>query len=154
MGKRQCMGIQQRWDNGRKFDLVLVKDTPFTDEEALWAAFVFSKTHYGVLPETWQRFGWDTEMGWSDLVWVPKEHVIEYDSSGFVLGETNKFAELVIEAYRLHSDAMEKAKRMVYLYVQEQMLEKYGDVALNLPEPTQTDNSRLWTLSVLMGRQK
>ena len=151
MTKRVCLGIQSQWGDSNKFNLILVRDQAFTEVEELWAVYTYSKIHHSV-PEMWSRFVWDTAQAWSDIVYVPAERVVEYETSSYVLGEGNPYPAMVIEAYRLHKAETQKVKRMVSLYVRDKMVEKYGDVADNLPELDyfQDDNQRLLTLIRLM----
>lgn len=157
MGKRVCLGIQARWDNTAKFSLVLVKDKAFTEDEKLWAAYVFTKSNHGTPPESWQTFVRDQAEGFQDLVYVPSKHVVEYEGSEYALAEDNVYPRMVLEAYNLRKMKMREATRMVELFVCAQMAEKYGDLADYLPEPVRVqeeENERVWQLWTMMLRLK
>lgn len=156
MAKRVCLGIQADWDNAKKFDLILLRDEAFTEVEKLWAAYVFAKNNHGVPPETWQTFVRTTDEGFQDLVYVPSKHVIEYEGSEYALAEDNMYPRMVLEAYNLRKAEMEKATRMVELFVCAQMAEKYGDLS-DLLEPVRVqeeENERVWQLWTMMLRFK
>ena len=157
MTKRVCLGIQGRWDNEKKFNLVLLRDDAYTEAEKLWAVYVFAKNNQGVPPETWQTFVRNQDEGFQDLVYVPSENVVEYESSEYALADDNMYPRMVLEAYNLRKMEMKKAARLIERFVSAQMAEKYGDISDYLPEPFQVweeENERVWSLWTMMLRLK
>jgi hypothetical protein len=125
MANRHIVAIQDSFDNEKRFSFVLVKETPFTEEEVLWSVFSYSRAYrYGRGPEVWTTREIDDSLDLRDLVYAP-DSIVEYASWPHRLQDDNPYPRKAIDLLSFYQKEMTQARKRVEAYTKEWASEQY-----------------------------
>lgn len=136
MSKVQCVLIQDRFDNERKFDLAITHDLPFQPEAVLWIAKVYTAKHWRTAPDVYRTVELDIDVDWHNIVYDPSQRLLDFESSEYWPTQENlKMARMALDAYRLFYDEMARQQKIISSFVRQEMHTRYGvdTVAMRLP---------------------
>jgi hypothetical protein len=136
MGTQYCVLIQDRFDNEAKFTLAITHDQPLQPEAVLWIAKVYTAKRWGTQPDVYRTAELDIDVDWHNIVYVPSEHVLDFESSEYwPTQEQRKLARMALDAYALFHDEMARQQRIISSFVRQEMHKQYGidTVAMRLP---------------------
>ena len=149
MGTQYCVLIQNQFDNQAKFNLVITHDVPFHPEAVLWIAQLYTAKRRGSQPDVYRTAELDVGVDWNDIVHVPSEQVLDFESSEYWPTQRQlTLARMALDSYRLFYDELEKQTRIISGFVRQEMHKQYGEdtVAMRLP----TIHSRASALDILV----
>lgn len=149
MGMQYCVLIQDQFDNERKFNLAITHDQPFLPEAVLWIAKVYMAKHWRTAPDVYRTVEIDTDVEWRNIVYVPSEQVLDFESSEYwpTYGQL-RLARMALDAHKLFYDELTKQTKIIAGFVRMEMRTQYLTDTSDMRLPTV--HSRTTALDILV----